>query len=233
MKTSLKFVLAAAFAGLFAVAAQAQPAPKILVVDMAKLYDGHYKTEEQNGKLKADQQKAEEELQKLNSEGNALVTQFNSIKEQLNNPTLSADAKTKAQQDFEAKGQEIQRKQSEVNAFRANTQRSLQQRINNFKQFLLEEISKIAVDIAKKKGATLLVDKSGPTLIGMSNVLYFDPSYDITDEVAKEINKDRPAASAAIAPATAPAAATPAAAPAKTATKPADAPSVSFPGAKK
>lgn len=232
MKTSLKFVLVAAFAGLFAVAAQAQPAPKILVVDMAKLYDGHYKTEEQNGKLKADQQKAEEELQKLNTEGNALVTQFNSIKEQLNNPTLSADAKTKTQQDFEAKGQEIQRKQAEVNAFRANTQRSLQQRINNFKQFLLEEISKIAVDIAKKKGATLLVDKSGPTLIGMSNVLYFDPSYDITDEVAKEINKDRPAGSAA-APSAAPAAVTPAAAPAKAATKSSDAPSVSFPGAKK
>ena len=232
MKTSLKFILAAAFAGLFSVAAQAQPAPKILVVDMAKLYDAHYKTEEQNGKLKADQQKAEDELQKLNSEGNALVKQFNDIKEQLNNPTLSADAKTKTQQEFEAKGQEIQRKQAEVNAFRGNTQRSLQQRINNFKQFLLEEISKIAVDIAKKKGATLLVDKSGPTLIGMSSVLYFDPSYDITDEVAKEINKDRPAGSAAVAPVTAPAAA-PAAAPAKAATKSGDAPSVSFPGAKK
>lgn len=229
MKTSLKFILAAAFAGLFSVAAQAQPAPKILVVDMAKLYDAHYKTEEQNGKLKADQQKAEEELQKLNTEGNTLVKQFNDIKEQLNNPTLSADAKTKTQQEFEAKGQEIQRKQAEVNAFRGNTQRSLQQRINNFKQFLLEEISKIAVEIAKKKGATLLVDKSGPTLIGMSSVLYFDPAYDITEEVSKEINKDRPAGSPA-----APAAATPAPA-AKPAAKPAsgEAPSVSFPGAKK
>jgi outer membrane protein len=231
MKTSLKSLLAVAFAGLFALAAQAQPAPKILVVDMAKLYDAHYKTEEQNGKLKADQQKAEEELQKLNTEGNALVKQFNELKEQLNNPTLSADAKTKAQQDLEAKGQEIQRKQTEVNSFRANTQRSLQQRINNFKQFLLEEISKIAVDISKKKGATLLIDKSGPTLIGLPSLLYFDPAYDITEDVAKEINKDRPAGSAAAAPS----------APAATATsgsavKPAasgEAPSVSFPGAKK
>lgn len=223
MKTSLKSLLVVAFAGLFAVAAQAQPAPKILVVDMAKLYDAHYKTEEQNGKLKADQQKAEDELQKLNTEGNTLVKQFNDLKEQVNNPTLSSDAKTKAQQDLEAKGQEIQRKQNEVNAFRANTQRSLQQRINNFKQFLLEEISKIAVDIAKKKGATLLVDKSGPTLIGLPSLLYFDPAYDITEDVSKEINKDRPAGSAAAAPST------PAAKPAASG----EAPSVSFPGAKK
>jgi len=221
MKTSLKSFVALAFAGLFAVAAQAQPAPKIFVVDMAKLYDAHYKTEEQNGKLKADQQKAEEELQKLNAEGNALVKQFNDLKEQVGNPTLSADAKTKAQQDLEAKGQEIQRKQNDVNQFRANTQRSLQQRINNFKQFLLEEISKTAIDIAKKKGATLLVDKSGPTLIGLPSLLYFDPAYEITEEVSKEINKDRPAGSASTssAPASKPASG--------------EAPSVSFPGAKK
>lgn len=221
MKISLKYLVAAALAGLFTVAAQAQPAPKILVVDMAKLYDGHFKTEEQNGKLKADQAKAEEELQKLNTEGNALVKQFNDLKEQANNPTLSSDAKTKAQQDLEAKGQEIQRKQGEVNAFRGNTQRSLQQRINNFKQFLLEEISKTAVEIAKKKGATLLIDKSGPTLIGMPSLLYFDSAYDITEDVAKEINKDRPAGSASAAPA-------PAAKPAS-----GEAPAVSFPGAKK
>jgi outer membrane protein len=230
MKTSLKLksILVAAFAGLFAVAAQAQPAPKVFVVDMAKLYDGHFKTEEQNGKLKVDQQKAEDELQKLNAEGNALVKQFNDLKEQLNNPALSADAKTKATQDIEAKGQEIQRKQNEVNAFRANTQRSLQQRINNFKQFLLEEISKTAVDIAKKKGATLLVDKSGPTLIGLPSLLYFDPAYEITEEVSKEINKDRPAGSASTASTTA--------APAAPAAKPAaasEAPAVSFPGSKK
>jgi outer membrane protein len=222
MKTSLKSFVALAFAGLLAVAAQAQPAPKIFVVDMAKLYDAHYKTEEQNGKLKADQQKAEDELQKLNAEGNTLVKQFNDLKEQVGNPTLSADAKTKAQQELEAKGQEIQRKQNDVNQFRANTQRSLQQRINNFKQFLLEEISKTAIDIAKKKGATLLVDKSGPTLIGLPSLLYFDPAYEITDDVSKEINKDRPAGSSAASTST-------------PASKPAsgEAPSVSFPGAKK
>jgi len=214
MKTSLKLFLAAAIAGLFAVAVQAQPAPKVFVVDMAKLYDGHPKTEEQNAKLKTDQQKAEEELQKINAEGNSLVEQFKKLEEQVNNPTLSADAKTKLQQDLQAKGQEIQRKQAEVNQFRANTQRSLQQRINNFKQFLLEEISKTAVEISKKKGATLLLDKSGPTLIGVPSLLYFDPAYDITDEVAKELGKGGTSSAAA---------------------KPAsgEAPSVSFPSAKK
>ena len=88
----------------------------------------------------------------------------------------------------------------------------MQQRIGSFRQMLIEEISKVASDIAKKKGATLLVEKSA--------TLYADPAYDITEEVIAEINKGRPAGSAA------PAAAAPA-------TKAGDTPSVLFPGTKK
>ena len=58
---------------------------------------------------------------------------------------------------------------------------------------MLEEISKIAAEVAKRKGATLLIDKAGPTLIGISNVIYADAGFDITEEVTKEVNKDRPA----------------------------------------
>lgn len=216
MHNFLKSFLALSVAGIFTAAVQAQPAPKVFVVDMVKLYDGHFKTEEQNAKLKVDQQKAEDELQKLNVEGNSLVEQAKALNEQTKNPALSTDAKTKAQQDLQAKAEEIQKKQNEVNSFRQNTQRSLQQRINTFKQLLLEEISKTATDIAKKKGATLLFDKSGPSLIGVPALVYFDASYDITDDVAKEINKDRPAGSAPTSPAASDAA-----------------PSVSFPGSKK
>ena len=41
--------------------------------------------------------------------------------------------------------------------------------------------------------------------LGISNVIYVDPGYDITEEVAKEINKDRPA-NAPTAPAATPSA---------------------------
>ena len=84
--------------------------------------------------------------------------------------------------------------------FRTNTQRSLQQRIKTHRDLLLEEISKVVVDLAKKKGATLVLDKSGPTLFGIPSVIYSDASYDITDEVVAEVNKDRPAPAAVPAP---------------------------------
>jgi len=229
MHKLIQSFLALAVSGAFAVAVQAQPALKICTIDMVKLYDGHYKTKEQNAKLSADQKKAEEELQKMNTAGNALVKEAQDLQEQIKNPAQTSEAKAKAQQELQAKAQEIQKKQTEVNSFRVNTQRALQQRINTFKQLLLGEISKIAVDIAKKKGATLLIDKSGPSLIGISNVLYSDPSYDITDEVAKAIEKDRPAGSTTDDTAAAPA---PAAATSGSAVDSGATPAVSFPGVK-
>jgi outer membrane protein len=205
MKNSIKSLVAiAAFAAL-TLGARAQPAVKILVVDMAKLYDTHYKTLEQNAKIQADDQKAQEEVEKMNKEGNSLVEEYKTLNDQSNNPALSAEAKTKAQADAQKKLESIQGKQREVQTFIQNTRNSLGQRLNTFRSLMLEEISKVAADVAKRKGATLLFDKAGPTAIGISNVIYADAGFDITDEVMKEVNKDRPAG-APTAPAAAPAA---------------------------
>lgn len=209
MKNSLKSLCAIAAFGAFAFAAHAQPAVKLLVVDMAKLYDNHYKTLEQNAKIQGDDQKATEEVDKMNKEGNALVEEYKALNEQSNNPALTADAKTKAQGEAQKKLESIQRKQQEIQSFIAQTRQSLNQRFQTFKNLMLEEISKVAADVAKRKGGTLLIDKSGPSFFGIPNVVYVDPAYDITDDVMKEINKDRPANAP-----TAPATSAPAAAPA-------------------
>jgi outer membrane protein len=206
MKKSIQTLIAIAALGALSISASAQPAVKLLVVDMAKIYDNHFKTVEQNAKIQADDQKAQEEVDKMNKEGNALVEEYKALNDQSNNPTLTAEAKAKAQDAAQKKLESIQVKQREVQGFIQNTRNSLGQRLNTFRSLMLEEISKLASDIAKRKGATILLDKAGPTGIGISSLIYADPGYDITDEVLKEINKDRPVA--------APAAATPAAAPA-------------------
>jgi len=205
MKNPIHSLVAiAAFAAL-AAGVSAQPAVKIAVVDMAKLYDTHYKTVEQNAKIQADDQKAQEEVEKMNKEGNALVEEYKALNDQSNNPALSAEAKAKAQDTAQKKLEQIQNKQREVQTFIQNTRNSLGQRLNTFRALMLEEISKVAGEVAKRKGATVLLDRAGPTAIGISSLIYFDPAYDLTEDVLKEINKDRPAG-AATAPAAAPAA---------------------------
>jgi len=174
-------------------------------------------------------EKATEEVDKMNKEGNALVEEYKSLSEKSNNPALTADAKEKAQADAQKKFEEIQRKQQEIQQFIGQTRQSLAQRFQTFKNLMLEEISKTAAEVAKRKGATLLIDKSGPSVFGVSNILYTDTGYDITDEVMKELNKDRPAN----APTTAPSATTAAPAPAATTPAPAAGGGITVPGLKK
>ena len=112
----------------------------------------------------------------------------------------------------------MQRKQQEMNALVQNSSESLKQRIMNFRTLLMDEISQVAQEVAKRQGITLLFDKSGPSLLGMPAVLYAEEGLEITAEVLAEINKDKPA-DAPDAPVAGPAS-----------SDSADTPTVSFPG---
>ncbi len=224
MNRTLKSILTSIACGAAALGLSAQPALKIVTVDVGKLFDSHYKTEEQMAKLKDAQTKAQEELERMVKEGNQLVEQYKETLDQSKNTLLTAEARSKAEGDSQKIMEDIQRRQGDLQNFKANSQQSLQQRFNNFRSLLLDEISKKVTEVAKRKGATLVVDKSGPSLAGIPSVLYADAAYDITDEVMTEINKDRPAPPVASTPAS-PAPATPppaAAAPAE--------PTVTVPG---
>src|SRR5258707_12141145 len=100
---------------------------------MAKLYDTHYKTIEQNAKIQADDQKAQEEVEKMNKEGNVLVEDYKAANEKSSNPALSADAKSKAQDDAQKKLDLIQNKKQDIQTFIQNTRNSLGQRLQTFR----------------------------------------------------------------------------------------------------
>ncbi len=189
-----------------AAALHAQATLKVVVVDMAKVYDTHYKTEEANAKFNDAAQRAQEQLEQINKQIQSAADEYKSLVEQTKSPLANDQARAKAGEDAQKKMEDIQRLNNEAQNFRANTQRSLQQRAKNHRDLIMDEIMKVVNDISRAKGATLVLDKSGPSILGIPVVLYSDASYDITEDVVKEVNKDRPAAT----PSTTPAPAAPA-----------------------
>lgn len=192
MKHSLPSLLAVGALALASLGVQAEPAPKIAVVDMAKLYETHWKTKDQMTKLKAEQQEASSEYDQMTKDLNSMVAQYKDLQEQSKDPMTTPEAKSKATSQAEALLQQIQSKANERNQFGETVQREFQQRIQNFHELIIDEVSKIATKIALDHGATLLLDKSAVGVLATKAVLYSDPSYDITDEVAAEIAKEQP-----------------------------------------
>lgn len=216
MKTSFKTLLALAGFGATALISQAQTAPKILVLDVGKAFQAHYKAAEMDESLKSDAQKVDGKLKSFQKEIEDLAAKYKESEEQAKNPALTKEAQEKVMGELEKLGQTIQAKQQEGQNYLNTSRRDLSEKQQNMTNFLIEDITKKGAEIGKRKGADLVLPKN--------NLVYNNPAWDITDEVIAEINKDKPAGTPA----------KPAAAPAAPAAKPADgAPSVVFPGAKK
>ena len=191
-KTILTLISLAAFS-ISMVSARADAPVKLVVVDMANVFDNHYETQAEKTKLDDANKKAQDTLDNINKEGNALVAQYKDFAEQAKNPAATADAKSKAADQAQKIGAQIQQKMQDRDNFANNARSTIQQRIQSFRATMMDSISKVVVTVAKRRDATLVIDKSGPSLLGISPIIYNDESYDITKEVISEINKGKPA----------------------------------------
>ena len=110
----------------------------------------------------------------------------------VNNPALTDESRNKSKLEAQEKLKEIQKKESELQQYQANTERSLQQRQRTHRDLMLDEIKKVVLIVAEKKGATLVLDTAGTSLLGIPNVLYSNQGWDITDDVLGKINENAP-----------------------------------------
>ena len=79
MNKMIRTLMTLAAFGAGSTALLAQPAVKLAVVDMAKVYDNHYKTEEANAKFRDAEQKAQEQVEELNKQGQSLVDEYKEL----------------------------------------------------------------------------------------------------------------------------------------------------------
>lgn len=188
MKIAYRSLFAALVLTGAAVGLNAEPALKVATIDMDQLFEKYYKTEAEQSKLQEDQKKAKAQLDAMMKEREALVAEANALQEQVKNPVLSDEARKKAEADLQAKVGDIRGKEQEIQGTAQQAQQILQKRSMQFQQKTAEEISAVAAEIAKKKGATLVLNQGASAV-----VVYADPAFSITEDVLIEINKDRPA----------------------------------------
>jgi outer membrane protein len=159
----------------------AQPAPKVFVVDVLKVFEAHPQTKQQQAALRADEQKAQEQLKKLEGEARALADKLRDQQAKFDDPTLAASQKDAIRAEGQKTGQALQAKQAEGQQLLAKIQGELQQRAQASRGQILQDIAKVAGDVARRKGGTLVHDRG--------SLIYADPAYDITNDVMAEVTK--------------------------------------------
>ncbi len=220
MKSSVKFILCAALAVAGTAGLYAQPAPKIVVIDFFKAYEGYYETPVQKDKLEKFGSDAKRDAETIIKARTDLIAKYQELASKVTgDPTITAAAKADAEKKGADLRVQIQDKERELQQLSQNSNEIASNQIASYRAAAIPKITAAAKEIAQKRGANMLIDKSNNNNYGTSTFLWLHDDYaDITDEVIKTLNAGH--------------ASLPAAAPASSATKPAAdsaVPSVSFP----
>jgi outer membrane protein len=178
MKLS-RFLLGAALS--LPLLAAAQPAPKVFVVDMVKVFEAHPTTKQQQSAFRAEEQKASDQLKKLEGEARALADKLKDQQTKFDDPTITATQKEAIRVEGQKIGQALQAKQAEGQQLLSKIQGDLQQRAQASRTQILQDIAKVAGEVARKKGGTLVYDRN--------SLVYADPAYDISNDVLAEVTK--------------------------------------------
>ncbi|MBH54462.1 MAG: hypothetical protein CMI18_08965 [Opitutaceae bacterium] len=164
----------------------------IMTVDVGTLYDSYYKTKETADKLQARMDTAKAQLEEMMVAGEVEVEAYKTMMEQAENPALSDSARSEAEQDANVQMEKIRTMQQEVAMFRQSTNNQLTQQQSTQRQFMLEEIKTVILDVSQQKGVDLVLDTSTGVIAGLPPVLYANPDWDYTDEVLEVLNADAP-----------------------------------------
>lgn len=188
-----KLLITALVLGSLALSTASAAELPIRTVSMQKLFDGFYKSAEANQRLESIRAQAVSEAEAKQVELQEMAEGIRAMQEELQNPVLSDAKKEEKQAELQAKADEGRMKQAEFQQWQQQTMNNLNQRSQEIRNSLIEEIVKVVNDVALKVyDADLVLDTSDILGSGVPTVLYADSKLDITDEVMSKLNENAP-----------------------------------------
>jgi len=161
---------------------------KVASVDMSKIFSEYYKTKKAEADLKDRTNACMKELQDQEAILKKLSEEVNKLKEQAENPAFTDDKKSENRKLIESKVSEGRIKAQQLNEMAQSRKKELDEQKNRVRSVIVDEITKLIQEKAKKEGYSLVIDKTGLTLSGVSPFIYIQDSLDITSEVIKLLN---------------------------------------------
>ena len=162
-------------AGLFA-----QKTPVVGVVDVQRVLGDYAAFQAAVEKVKGSVAPVEEEMQKMQANIEAIVTEGRAVETKAKNPAASDEARNEAQAQVVALQQKLQQAQVELQQFRQQAQQLAQQGQQQELAPLQQEAVKAVKTVAEDKGIDLVLPKNA--------VIYSSDALEISDAVIAVLN---------------------------------------------
>ncbi len=165
---------------------------KIAVLDMDQIFQNYYKTKIADSTLKQQAEIYKAWIKKLNESLKKLEEEFKIVRDASQNIAISAAEREAKRFEAQKKYREIREKQVELEQYTAEKTQQYKQLETQKRDDILVEITKEVKRRATLEGYTLVIDKSGKTLNGITSIIYSSPTSDITEPVITELNRGNP-----------------------------------------
>ncbi|HTB82989.1 MAG TPA: OmpH family outer membrane protein [Candidatus Sulfotelmatobacter sp.] len=174
----------------FALSASAQQ--KIATVDMKKLFNGYYKTKMAQVAIDKDKAEASKDLRDMSEALDKAKDDYKQMLDQANDSAISADEREKRKAAAADAARDLNSRQVNFESYQRTAQSQLADKSQRMIGNLVTEIQKYVSDTAKSGGYAVVLDSSAASANLTPNVLYADPSVDITADVLARENSGAP-----------------------------------------
>ena len=167
-------------------------ATAIGVISLEKVYNGYWRTDVENKKLKSKQEEALDRIKKLEESLRKESTVLGNMIKAMQDPRLAAAERSNRQQQVQTKQKELQQMQDAIQGFRERTRKDLELDMRKEREQIMEEIQQIVSTEAKKRKLNLVLDEAARSAAIAPIVIFTDGENDLTEEVLRQLNLSDP-----------------------------------------
>ena len=161
---------------------------KVATVDMAKIFENYGRAKTAQATIDAELKKLASETAQRQAEGRALMAQIEALGQKYNNPALSQTARDDAKKQARDLEDRIESKKEDFDKFQAQSRQALAQKEQTQREFIYNEIQRAATAVARQQGASIVLNVSEKTAVGLPVVIYSNSQWDITSAVIASLN---------------------------------------------
>ena len=166
---------------------------KIATVDMQQLFKEYHRTNEAQKQINVERAKIQTENNERLARIRELEAELQTMRKQLEDPSLSEKRKQDLLKEFNMKRQEGVALDRERREYLQRRNTALNEKMVQRMRGILEEIRKLVEERAKSEDFDYVFDKSGLSTSQVPFLLYTKDATDVTPGILTDLNKDAPA----------------------------------------
>ena len=165
---------------------------RVATVDLRKLFDKYWKTQQADAGLKERQADIEKDHKAMIDDWKKAKDDYQALLTEANNQTLSLEEREARKKSAEDKFKQIKESEDTIAQYERQARTTLDEQRKRMSAKIVEEIRVTIKGKATSAGYSLVLDSSAESVTGTPLVLYSNTENDLTDAVLAQLNAGAP-----------------------------------------